>query len=325
MFPIIFDTDAGEDDVLALIYLVVSDEIDIKGVTIAGTGLANGPRGACNIASLCHGLGKNDLPIAYGRPEPLSAPSELFPPKMREDTDNLLDHMEIHFKIQPSEKYSAVELIKKLVSESKEKITILATGPLTNIADFINQYPNLINNIKRIVIMGGAMKVDGNIKALVHSSSNTVGEWNIALDPEAANIVFCSGVPVSLVPLDATNQVPMTKDFYNILSQEEQALHLRLIYQLLRHLHDSWGPNFFFKEFYFWDPLAAMICTQPDLAITEQFPIGVDPKTGQTNIEVGRPMIDVVMKIKHPESILYQFREKIIEFNARSVQQIRMH
>jgi inosine-uridine nucleoside N-ribohydrolase len=242
---IIFDNDVSSDDVLALIYLMSHPNASIVGITVAATGEAHGPEGATNISDLCYMLGKTDIPIAYGSEKPCDSHGNPFPDFLRKIIDNLFSNMNVPKNPHSKITNSAVELIKKMVESNSEKITILATGPLTNIAEFITKYPHLKEKIEKIVIMGGAINVKGNIQALDSKSTNTVAEWNIYADPKAAEIVFLSQIPITLVPLDATNQVPMTKEFFESLSKKQFQPELKLMYQLLKVIIDEFGMDYF--------------------------------------------------------------------------------
>jgi len=311
---IIYDNDTSSDDVTALIYLASHPNVIIEGITIAATGEAHGPDGARNIADLCYMLGKTDIPIAYGSDKPCDASGKPFPDFLRKIVDSLFMGMDIPKHPNPNVTNSATGLIKNIVEKSEEKITILATGPLTNIAEFIEKYPHLKDKIEKIVIMGGAINVKGNIQALDSKSDNTVAEWNIYADPKAAEIVFLSKIPVTLVPLDATNQVPMTKEFYDSLSQQLQP-GLKLIYQLLKVIVDNFGMDLFLKEFYLWDPLAAMICYDPQIAITEPMSVLVDLNTAQVKrINEGSnnsSLINVATKIPEAQLLLRRLIDEI--------------
>lgn len=311
---IIVDNDASSDDVTALIYLLSHPDIVIEGITIAGTGEAHGPNGAENIADLCHLLGKPYTPIAYGNGIPCDLHGKPFPNFLREIIDNLFKDMNIPKNPTPNITSSAIDLIKNIVEVGDEKVTILATGPLTNIAEFIQTHPQLKDKIEKIVIMGGAVNVEGNIQALDHNSNNTVAEWNIYADPKAAEIVFTSNIPVTLVPLDATNQVPMTKEFYDSLSHQLQP-GLKLIYQLLTVIVDNFGMEVFLNHFYLWDPLAAMICFDPEIALTESMPILIELKNARTKCvdkgHIGSSIINVATKIIDAQLILKRFIDEI--------------
>ena len=97
-------------------------------------------------------------------------------------------------------------------------MTIVALGPLTNLAEALLATPSLADKIARIVIMGGALRVAGNIRELNPRIENSFAEWNIFCDPYAADVVFQSGAPITLVPLDATNQAPLSDAFVQRLA-----------------------------------------------------------------------------------------------------------
>lgn len=304
---LIYDTDAATDDAIALIYLAHQDNVTIEGITIAGTGEAHGLPGAKNMADLCYALGKPNIPVAYGREVSFEQLGHPFPNFLRELMDHMFANKNVPHHPRPNISNSAVELMRK-IADANTKVSILATGPLTNVAEFITTYPELKNKIDKIVIMGGAVYVKGNIKGLDPASENELAEWNIYADPKAAEIVFTSTIPVVLVPLDATSQVPMTMKYYEALSKETQP-DLRLIYLLLKDIVDTFGLEAFLRTFYLWDPLAAMIHIDPSRARTIATPIAMDLKTAQTKpVKNSRfPIINVVVTVNKSETVLDDF------------------
>lgn len=321
---LIFDTDASNDDFIALIYLINHPKINLKAVTIVGTGEAHGPQGANNAADLCYLLDKPNMPIAYGNPQSLENSGRPFPDYIRQMIDNILVGKGIAHHPHSTIKNGAVELIKNIIVSSKQPVTILATGPLTNIAEFIKQYPALIPNVQKIIFMGGAVNVPGNIKALDSDSPNTVAEWNVYADPKAAQIVFTSGIPIVLVPLDATNQVPMTKEFFESVSHHKQA-DLKLIHDLLKMIIDELGMNVFLNDFYLWDSLAAMVCADDSIAQFTEIPIVLDVETAHTKPVTkdtpGMSLISVATKINNPQNILKQLVGEIADATPAKLKQ----
>lgn len=306
---VIYDNDAAKDDALALILIGNDPGIDLQAITIAGTGEAHVKTGARNMASIAQLMGKTNIPVAYGRTEALSAAAKPFPDFKRTATDNMLQNSGIAMADDSSYTDNAVELMKKVVTASDDKVTILATGPLTNVAEFTMKYPQLKNRIERIVIMGGAVNVPGNISALDAASNNKVSEWNFYTDPKAAQVVLTSGIPVTLVALDASNQVPLTREFYEATGVEDQP-DLRLAHFLLSAYKAEAGDRAFDGVIYAWDELAAMVMLDPAIAQTETMPLKVDASNGNVKVakngeQSGR--VDVVTKIIHPESFLRNY------------------
>lgn len=311
---VILDNDGSTDDVVALIYLLSHPRVTLEAVTIAATGEAHGPAGSHNMADLCYMLGKGDMPIAYGTDKSCDDSGVPFPDFLRERMDKLFVGKHVPKNPAPQISDSAVELIRKVLESSHDRVTIMATGPLTNIAELIQKYPALHDRIKEIVIMGGAVNVIGNIQALDRTSDNTVAEWNLYADPKAADIVFKSKIPVTLVPLDATNHVPMTEEFYNSLSNSYQP-EIQLIYHLLKVIVDQFGMDIFLSHFYLWDPLAVMIGVHPDLAVKKNMSLLMDMQTAATRHVAdgteGAAQINVAVNIHRPELILKKLLDEL--------------
>jgi inosine-uridine nucleoside N-ribohydrolase len=138
-----------------------------------------------------------------------------FPDKWRESADKLNGVIIAKNPSPHNLTQHSVEWYHDILNKNKKSVVILAIGPLTNIGQLIQKYPNDVKKIKRIYIMGGALNVKGNLKTSIYTKelSNNYAEWNIWVDPLAAKIVFNSSIPITLVPLDATNQAKFTLDY----------------------------------------------------------------------------------------------------------------
>lgn len=197
--PIILDCDPGHDDAIALILALASPELELKAVTTsAGNQTPEKTlRNALRILTL---LQRSDIPVAGGAVKPL----------MREliIADNVhgesgLDGPELPEPNFAPQQCNAVELIAKTLRESAEPVTIVATGPLTNIALLLTSHAELQSKIARIVIMGGAAGLGNWTPA---------AEFNIHVDPEAAEIVFQSGLPIVMAGLDVTHRAQIMSE-----------------------------------------------------------------------------------------------------------------
>lgn len=306
---VIYDNDAAKDDALALILIGNDPGVDLQAITVNGTGEAHGKVGARNMASIAIMMGKTQIPVAYGRAEPLSSAGQPFPDRQRNSTDQMLQNTDIPLADESAITNNAVEVMKNVVTASTDKVTILATGPLTNIAEFTLKYPQLKNRIEKIVVMGGAVNVPGNIKGLVPSSSNNVSEWNFYADPKAVQVVMRSGIPMTLIALDASNQVPLTQEFFEATGVEDQP-DLKLVHHLLNIYVTDAGDKAFHGLIYAWDELAAMVMLDPSIAQTEKLPLKVDVTNG--NVKVAKngeqsAKVDVVVKIIHPDAFLRDY------------------
>jgi inosine-uridine nucleoside N-ribohydrolase len=200
-----------------------------------------------------------DVPVSCWRDTPLVGDNPV-PAEYRTNLDAVAA-LNLPEGGQPSDQ-DAVALFTATVQASAEKVTVLAIGPLTNIAQAFNNTPSLVDNIETIYIMGGAVDVPGSSV----SETNTAAEWNIYCDPLAARTVFESGVPITLIPLDATNDVPVTMDFVHQLEADQHTPEAEFIYTVLSNSADFIQSG----GYYFWDPLAAGIMANPGLATLTQ-------------------------------------------------------
>jgi inosine-uridine nucleoside N-ribohydrolase len=277
--PVILDVDMAHEDMHALLYLLQHPSVDVKAITVVGTGEAHCEPGVRHALGLLALNEAGDIPVACGRETPLAG-DHSFPPAWRQDVDNLYG-LSLPEGGEASS-LSAPELIASITQESQEKVTIVAVGPLTNVAEASIASPDMIDNVEMIYVMGGAVEADGNVGFSGVGIDNQYAEWNIYADPYSANIVFNSGAPVTLVPLDATKDAPITTRFYQILEDQRASPEADFVYDLLTA---SLG---FVKSggFQFWDSLTAAIFTDESLATFKPYNIQVveeeGPESGYT-------------------------------------------
>ena len=200
--PIIFDCDPGQDDAVGLFLAMASpDELDILGITaVAGnvplTLTERNARMMCDIA------GRTDIPVFAGRDRPL-----LREPITAEyiHGETGIDGVDVFEPGTPLQDQHAVEfIVETLLGAGKASVTLVPTGPLSNIAAAIEREPAILGHIEQIVLMGGAMRESGN--------RSPSAEFNIMVDPHAADIVFRCGRPITVMGLDVTHQVLSTRE-----------------------------------------------------------------------------------------------------------------
>jgi inosine-uridine nucleoside N-ribohydrolase len=266
--PVIFDTDMAHDDMFAALFLLSHPNADVSAITVSGTGEAHCGPGVAHALGLVELSGRENIPVACGSERPLAG-NHAFPAEWRQAADDAYG-VEIPTGGAAST-LSASDLIIDLVQSSNEPIAIVAVGPLTNIAEALQKSPEISANIKEIYIMGGALEVEGNVGNSGVGIQNKYAEWNIYIDPVAANIVFKSGIPMILVPLDATKHVPVTRNFYKALNKNRNTPTANLVYEMLTanlDFIDSGG-------FQFWDSLTAAVFTDQSIASFEDLPLVV--------------------------------------------------
>jgi pyrimidine-specific ribonucleoside hydrolase len=291
---IVIDTDMAADDWMAILYLLQRLDVAVRAITVTGTGEAHcapGIRHALGLAALS---GYDKILVACGRETPLQG-NYAFPDSWRKGVDSLLGLTLLESRDTASNQ-TAVELLASVIQSSPVKVTLLTLGPLTNVAEALQKNPSLVDNIEKIYIMGGAVDVPGNVGASGVGINNKTAEWNIYVDPYAANIVLQSSVPITLVGLDATNHVPLTAKFYNQLESNHTSSEATFVFDVLTKLKafidDSGG-------YYFWDPLVAAILADESLATFQNKNLCVvekeGPESGWTKSGNGCPEVRVAV------------------------------
>jgi purine nucleosidase len=199
--PIIIDCDPGQDDAVALFLAMSSpDELQLLGITtVAG----NVPLDLTqrNARMMCDIAGRGDVPVFAGRDKPLVRDA-ITAEYIHGSTG--IDGVEVFEPETPLQSRHAVEfIIDTLLGADDASITLVPTGPLSNIGAAIRKEPAILARVREIVVMGGAMREGGN--------RSPSAEFNILVDPHAAEIVFSCGAPVVVMGLDVTHQVLSTR------------------------------------------------------------------------------------------------------------------
>ena len=195
LIPVIIDTDVDMDDAMAILFLIKSKKVDIKAITTTGSGMVSHKYSVKNIMKITKLCDAPRIPVAYGAQESLNGHGE-FPLAWREDVDQMMS-MDLPENPEPPAKLSSDDLIIQIVKNSKEKVTLLCLGPLTNIAHALRKDPSIKENINRIYMMGGALYVPGNVVGITQGNEHKHSEYNIFLDVTAASEVFSSGIPIA--------------------------------------------------------------------------------------------------------------------------------
>ncbi|QFT73145.1 nucleoside hydrolase [Ruegeria sp. THAF33] len=198
---IIIDTDPGQDDAVAILLALASPEdIEVLGIT-AVAGNVPLELTAKNARIVCELAGRTDIPVYAGCDRPLNRPlvtAEHVHGKTGLDGPDLPDP-----QMTLTEGHAVDFIIDTLRSEEPGTVTLCPLGPLTNIATAFSKAPDIVDRVQEIVLMGGAYFEVGNI--------TPTAEFNIHVDPEAADIVFESGRPIVVMPLDVTHKALVTK------------------------------------------------------------------------------------------------------------------
>ncbi len=213
--PLIFDDDGSQDGMTALAYMLANPQFDIQAITIA-QGIARPDTFVDNLELMLGRLEVTGIPVGIGRSTPLSG-NNAFPEFIRDGAETFWSpFVTLPATAPPVETSPAPQLIVDTIKQSPEPVAILATGTLTNIAEALRLDPTIVDNISVIQILGGAVFVPGNLPVLPVPpfSTNTVAEFNIWVDPVAAQEVFAygdQGLNIQLTPLDATSKISFSR------------------------------------------------------------------------------------------------------------------
>jgi inosine-uridine nucleoside N-ribohydrolase len=281
---VIIDTDAGSDDLMAIAFLLSRPGLRIEAITIVN-GVAHVPAGGRNVLRLLELAGRKDVPVFLGKETPLSGDAE-FPAQWRRDADELpgITLPQAHRAIDPR---PADEYLSKRLGDVAHPVQVIELGPLTNLAAAFSRAPRNARFIRQLVIMGGAIDIPGNLGDMsAFKTRNTTSEWNMFIDPAAAKIVFSSGAPIRLVPLDATQRVRIDMALYEQFQAHAKTPLARFVAQVLATNRESIRQGFYFA----WDPLAAAVLANPAVATFHYMAVEISVQPGQLGrtIEIKR-------------------------------------
>ncbi len=239
---VIFDTDfvvPPQDDGMALIFAVKSPELQILGITtVAGNDtMQRATSDALRTLEIC---GRSDIPVYRGANRPLVHEKSLWDTTVhgRWWSDEAPPTPPGGFAKKQAESESAVDFMIRAVNANPGEITIIALGPLTNVATAIRQEPGFSQKVKKLAIMGGAFDVlsDGGGNVTPNA------EFNIWVDPEAAQVVMHSGIPIVLTPLNVTRKTHFSKEYYDqIVAVDTPAT--RMIKERMSRFYENPPPN----------------------------------------------------------------------------------
>lgn len=289
--PFLIDTDMGVDDVIALLYLLKRQDIEIKAITITANASVDCEPGLKNLQGLLKLMNKTSIPIACGPNKPLAG-EHRYPTNIIEESNTLAGTATLLPKAKTAVAGNAIDLFIDTLQQSSQPVTVLALGPLTNIALALQKKPDITNKINVVYIMGGAVKVAGNLMEVDKTIKNAAAEWNIYIDPLAADYVFKQHISLVLIPLDVTNQLPVDMAFYKRIKKNHTTPEANYVFTLLNKNMAILNAN----EWYFWDPLAAVIATDESIADFKMYSLKVqlapETQSGATRIQAqgGNPV-----------------------------------
>jgi purine nucleosidase len=260
---VVLDTDPGIDDSLAILLALMSPEIDLACVTVTGGNcpLDAGVRNALAVLALAH---RSDIPVCRGVALPLIRPPFTAP---ETHGDNGLGYAHIPNAPVGAAQEHAVDAIIREIMAAPGEVTLCAVAPLTNVALAIRKEPRIVEAVRDVIIMGGALRTDGNTTSLA--------EFNFYVDPHAAHIVLESGMPITLLPWDISKDVMLTQAHVDRLLAIKSPVS-QLIADMTRFYIEFHLAAFGFAGCSINDPVALAMTFLPDLAKTEPMHIAIE-------------------------------------------------
>jgi inosine-uridine nucleoside N-ribohydrolase len=266
--PILIDTDTGVDDAMALVLAFNSPELSVKAITTVA-GNVDVTKCTKNVERILDLLNIQDRPIvAEGASRPLRLP--LLKASEVHGKDGLGDVPAFLPRSRNSKHPHAVDTILRCCDQYGSRLTIVAIGPLTNLALALKKDPRVMRKVGRIVTMGGAIRIPGN--------TGPVAEFNYYVDPDAAHIVLNSGIPLTVVTLDVTHQVMvMRKEMESRAKRHSSRASLAILKfteSYMKYHLDTLG----FNGGYLHDPMAVAVVIDPSLIKTKNVHVDVESK-----------------------------------------------
>jgi len=277
---VLFSHDGGVDDYLSIMLLMSYEQFEVIGISVTPADCYIEPAiGATR--KILDLMGRSDVPVAASQARAINP----FPRQFRKasfciDLFPILNEratITTPLAVEPGHQF----IVNKLNAAS-QPVTILETGPLTTIADALDLDPNIESKIERIVWMGGALNVPGNIDPVIEGGQDVSAEWNVYWDPVGAARVWQTNIPIVMCPLDITNTFTLTRDFVIRLARQRQypiSDLAGLCYSLVMN-----------QIYYMWDVLTTGYLGRPDLFTVKEWEteiVATGVSQGRTKVTPG--------------------------------------
>ncbi|OKH11209.1 nucleoside hydrolase [Fischerella major NIES-592] len=287
---VLMDHDGGVDDYLATMLLMTMDHIQLLGVVVTPADCYVQPAVSAT-RKILDLMGGTHIPVAESTVRGINP----FPYLYRRDSF-VVDHLPILNQsdriITPLVTEPGQDFMVKVLRSAPEPVTLMVTGPLTTVATALDKAPDIEAKIQKIVWMGGALNVPGNVEKNWEPGQDGSAEWNVYWDPVSAARVWQTQIEIIMCPLDLTNNVPVTSEIVRKMGQQ-------------RHypISDLAGQCYALvipQDYYFWDVLATAYLGRPELYQLRQWETEIvtsGPSQGRTKIASGGRKIYAMDKV----------------------------
>ncbi|MEP0884314.1 nucleoside hydrolase [Trichocoleus sp. ST-U3] len=287
---VLMDHDGGVDDYLATMLLMTMDDVQPLGIVVTPADCYVQPAVSAT-RKILDLMGRSEVPVAESTVRGINP----FPRLFRRDSF-VVDHLPIlneRETIQtPLVPESGQEFMVRSLQTAPSPVTLMVTGPLTTVATALDMAPEIEGKIEKIVWMGGALNVPGNVSRDIEPGQDGSAEWNVYWDPISANRVWQTSIPIVLCPLDLTNNVPVTSEVVRQLGKQRRYP----ISDLAGQCYALVIP----QDYYFWDILATAYLAHPEFyEVLEEETIIITTGLGQgrTKVEPSGRKIRVMQKV----------------------------
>ena len=290
---IILDCDPGHDDAIAILLAAGNPNIELVGITTVA-GNAEIEKTTTNALQVCEIAGVYDIPVLQGAGQPLVRKRETAPDI---HGDSGMDGPKLPAPTRTIEEEHAVDFIIRELMESDGDITLVPTGPLTNIAMAMRREPAILSKIQEIVIMGGG----------TFGNWTPAAEFNIYVDADAAKVVYESGVPITMMGLDLTHQALATDEVCERIDKIENPA-AKFVSELLVFFRKTYLEVFGFEHPPVHDVCCVAYCIDPSVVETKKLRVDVETRGeltyGMTLVDVHgvtglEPNVNVAMELDH--------------------------
>lgn len=283
---VILDVDTGIDDAIGIILAATAPELDLLGITtVSGNiDLESATRNTLRVLSL---LGQKDVPVYMGAETPLKR-NIRYAVEVH-GTSGMAGQLE-HIEVSHEETKAAWDFYLEMTKLWPGEITLIMTGPQTNLALALEKYPELRIGFKEVIVMGGAVREKGN--------ESPAAEFNIAIDPEAAECVFSSGLNVTMIGLDVTKKALLKREHFEGLRKDSP------VADFVMNVTKQYMDRFFIDNGIYGcamhDPLAVTMAIDPSFVRTEHLFVGVETRSQYCD---GQTVCDFDNRWKKPANV----------------------
>lgn len=295
---VLMDQDGGVDDYLATLLLMTMEHIQPLGIVVTPADCYIQPAVSAT-RKILDLVGRSDIPVAQSTVRGINP----FPALYRRDSF-AVDHLPIlneRDEVQtPLVQETGQEFMVRSLLAAEQPVTLMVTGPLTTVATALDLAPQIEQHIERIIWMGGALNVPGNVEPALEPGQDGTAEWNVYWDSLAAHRVWQTQIPLILCPLDLTNQVPVTFDFVRQLTKQRR--------YPLSDLAGQCYALVMTQIYYFWDVLATTYLAHPEFYQLQEWEtviVTTGKSQGRTKVETGGRKIQSMSEVDQKKYYAY--------------------